>query len=111
MGFPTANLDPHNEVMPPDGVYAVRVLLGNERLGGVANIGVRPTFTSPDVKRQLEVYVFDFDREVYSEDLEVCFLKKLRDEKRFDSPDALKAQIAADLKAARAILRATADAV
>jgi len=108
LGYPTANLNPHNEAMPPDGIYAVRVLLGNEQLGGVANIGVRPTFDDRAHRRILEVHIFDFDSEIYGQDLEVCFLKKLRDEKKFDPPDALKAQIAADLKTARRILGSTA---
>jgi len=107
LGFPTANLNPHNEVIPPDGIYAVRVFMGPEQFGGVVNIGVRPTFAGRERKRQLEVHIFDFDREIYGQDLDVCFLKKLRDEQKFDSADALKAQIAADLQTARAIIAST----
>jgi riboflavin kinase/FMN adenylyltransferase len=105
LGYPTANLNPHNEVMPPDGIYAVRVLLGNGQLGGVANIGVRPTFGDSTHRRILEVHIFDFDREIYGQDLEVFFLQKLRDEKKFDSADALTTQIAADKQTAREIIK------
>jgi riboflavin kinase/FMN adenylyltransferase len=104
LGYPTANLDPHNELLPPDGVYAVRVVIGNEKLGGVVNIGVRPTFADRDRTRRLEVHIFDFNREVYGQDLEVLFLQRLRDEKKFDSTEALRAQIADDEQAARKIL-------
>ena len=104
LGYPTANLDPHNEIMPPDGVYAVHVLIGNEKLGGVVNIGVRPTFTARDHRRVLEVHLFEFQRDIYGEDLEVVFLRKLREEKKFESADALRKQIALDERAAREIV-------
>ena len=105
LGYPTANLNPHNEIMPPDGVYAARVLIAREQFGGVANIGVRPTFADRDRKRVLEVHIFDFDRKIYGQDLEVLFLQKLRDERKFDSVNALKAQIAADEQTAREIIK------
>ena len=104
LGYPTANLNPHNEVLPPNGVYAVRVLVKNEKLGGVVNIGVRPTFAEGEHKRVLEAHIFDFDRDLYGQEVEVVFLKKLREEKKFDSVDALKQQIAADVQAAREIV-------
>ncbi|HUI07127.1 MAG TPA: bifunctional riboflavin kinase/FAD synthetase [Verrucomicrobiae bacterium] len=101
LGFPTANLNPHNEVLPPDGVYAVRAAIDKETHGAVANVGVRPTFPGRPPQRILEVHILDFDRAIYGRDVEVLFLQKLRDEKRFDTPDALKVQIAADVQAAR----------
>jgi riboflavin kinase/FMN adenylyltransferase len=104
LGFPTANLNPHNEVLPPDGVYVARAVIGQETLGGVVNIGVRPTFKDRWPRRILEIHILGFDREVYGRDVEVQFLQKLRDEKKFDSADALKAQIAADIQAARKLL-------
>jgi riboflavin kinase/FMN adenylyltransferase len=104
LGFPTANLNPHNEVLPPDGVYAVRALVGQGTFGGVANIGVRPTFQDRPAQRILEVHLFDFDREIYGRDIEAQFLQKLRDEKKFDSVDTLKAQIAEDVRIARKLL-------
>jgi riboflavin kinase / FMN adenylyltransferase len=107
LGYPTANLNPHNETMPTDGVYAVRVLTAKEKFGGIANIGVRPTFAGRSAKRRLEVHIFDFDREIYGQNLEVCFLKKLRDEKKFDSAEPLRKQIAADGQSARQIIQST----
>jgi riboflavin kinase/FMN adenylyltransferase len=104
LGFPTANLNPHNEVLPPDGVYAVHAVLDQETFPGVVNIGVRPTFKERPPQRILEVHILDFDREIYGRDLEVLFLHKLRDEKKFDSIVALKTQIAADVQAARKLL-------
>jgi riboflavin kinase/FMN adenylyltransferase len=103
LGFPTANLDTHDEVLPPDGVYAVRVIIGAERLGGVVNIGVRPTFVGAQPRRVLEVHILDFARDLYAQDIEVCFLSKLRDEQKFVSVDALRTQIAADIEAARKV--------
>lgn len=104
LGFPTANLNPHDEVLPPDGVYAVRVNIAAESLGGVVNIGVRPTFAGAQPHRVLEVHILDFARELYGQNIEVLFLSKLRDEQKFASVDALKAQIAADVQAARELL-------
>ena len=104
LGFPTANLNPHNEVLPPDGVYAARAVIDGKTHGSVVNIGVRPTFKGPPPQRTLEVHLLDFDRAIYGEPVEVLFLQKLRDEKKFDSADALKAQIAADVQSARKLL-------
>ena len=104
LGFPTANLNPHDETLPPDGVYAVGVVIGAEQFGGVVNIGVRPTFAGTKPRRILEVHVLDLARDLYAKDVEVVFLSKLRDEQKFGSVDALKAQITADIQAARKIL-------
>lgn len=103
LGFPTANLDPHNEALPPNGVYAVRVAFGVERFGGVVNIGIRPTFEG-ERQRVLEVHIFEFMREIYGMDIEVEFVKKLRDERKFESAAELKTQIAADVGVARQLL-------
>jgi riboflavin kinase/FMN adenylyltransferase len=104
LGFPTANLNPHNEVLPPDGVYAVRVAIGAERFGGVVNIGVRPTFAGAQPQRVLEVHILDFARELYGQNVEVLFLSRLRDEQKFSSAESLTAQIATDIHAARKVL-------
>jgi riboflavin kinase/FMN adenylyltransferase len=105
VGYPTANLDPSNEVVPPSGVYAARVRLGRRVLGGVLNIGFRPTFEDPDeVSRAIEVHVFDFEGELYGRELEVIFLKKLREEIRFESVETLREQIRHDEREARRIL-------
>jgi riboflavin kinase/FMN adenylyltransferase len=101
LGFPTANLNAHNEVLPPDGVYAVRAAIGAEQFGGVVNIGVRPTFAGAEPRRVLEVHILDFACDLYGQDIEVLFLSKLRDEQKFESVGALKAQIMADIRKAR----------
>jgi len=100
IGFPTANIFLHRRSTPLCGVYAVK-LHGVERFGlpGVANIGLRPTVCGR--RRMLEVHLFDFNRSIYGVHVEVEFFRKLRDEKKFDSLDALKHQIALDALAAR----------
>lgn len=100
LGFPTANLAAHNEQFPPDGVYAVRVRLGEQFLPGVANIGSRPTVnTSGD--RILEVHLPGFSGDLYGQDIEAEFLRFLRPEKKFPDLEALRGQIARDLKSVR----------
>jgi riboflavin kinase/FMN adenylyltransferase len=107
LGFPTANLNSHDEALPPDGVYVVRVNMQGERLGGLVNIGVRPTFADAKPGRILEVHILDLSRELYGQSIEVIFLSKLRDEQKFASTEALQAQIGADVRAARRILTST----
>ena len=103
IGFPTANLSAHNERFPPDGVYAVRVLIDSQSLDGVANVGVRPTVGNA-LDRVLEVHIFDFSEDRYGHDLEVKFERFLRPEKKFSSIEELRAQIARDAEIAREIL-------
>jgi len=102
IGFPTANIDLHRRVSPLRGVYAVKVygLGDDEVLTGVANIGTRPTVEG-DTRYLLEVHLFDFDRQIYGEHLQVEFHQHLRDEQRFDSFGELKTQILRDCEAAR----------
>jgi riboflavin kinase / FMN adenylyltransferase len=104
LGFPTANLSPSNEVLPPNGVYAARALVGQEPFAGVVNIGTRPTFGGRDRRSFVELHIFDLARNLYGHELEVSFIQKLRDERKFDSADALKRQIGADITEARSIL-------
>ena len=101
IGFPTANLSAHSEQFPPNGVYFAEGWIEGVRHHGVINLGVRPTVARGQPQRTLEIHLLDFDRDIYGEDVEVRFLKFLRPEKKFDSVDALKAQIAADVKQAR----------
>lgn len=99
IGYPTANLSVHNEQLPPSGVYAVKVSRdsGNGvQYIGLANLGCRPTVEEAQTQRLLEVFLLDFDREIYGEDLEVTFVEFLRKERKFDSLDDLKAQIEID---------------
>jgi riboflavin kinase/FMN adenylyltransferase len=102
LGFPTANIQMKHRKPALAGVFAVSVEgLGDEPVAGVANIGVRPSVTSAG-KPTLEVNLFDWNRDCYDAHLRVHFLKKLRDETKFASLDALKAQIAKDADDARA---------
>ncbi len=101
IGSPTANIALKRVKSPLHGVYAVRVTGGGlSDAPGVANVGVRPT-VNDGMLANLEVYLFDFDGDLYGERLDVEFLTKLRDEKKFESLDALKAAIAVDQQAAR----------
>lgn len=103
IGFPTANLNLHRRFSPLRGVYAVIVHgLGPDPQPGVANVGTRPTVNGQDCR--LEVHLFDFNEVLYGRHIQVEFRFKLRDEKRFDSFDALKQQIQLDSAAARAYL-------
>ena len=100
MGFPTANLVPDcaTQLLPAPGVYAVRV--GTH--GGMMNIGTRPTFDGH--QQTLEVNIFDFDDDLYGREISVSFVQRLRDEKYFDSPEALIHQLRIDSQQAKHIL-------
>jgi len=101
IGVPTANIYLHRRQVPLAGVYVVEVFgPRDEPLAGVANIGTRPTVDG--TRSLLEVHIFDFDRDIYGEYVEVEFLHKLRDEQRFDSFDALIDRIRRDITEARA---------
>jgi riboflavin kinase/FMN adenylyltransferase len=102
LGFPTLNVATDNEILPADGVYVARARLGAAagHLAGVANVGLRPTI-GHDVAPVVEAHLLDFDRDCYGEPVEVEFLARLREERRFGSLEALKAQIARDVAAAR----------
>jgi riboflavin kinase/FMN adenylyltransferase len=100
IGFPTANLKPHNRVIPKYGVYATATLVDGYWRKSITNIGVRPTFeTSPEPS--IETYIFDFDGELYGDVLRVRFLHRIRDEKKFSGIDELKGQIERDTLTAR----------
>ncbi|MGC8966867.1 MAG: riboflavin biosynthesis protein RibF [Thermus sp.] len=100
LGFPTANLAVHPLKVLPPGVFAVEAEGAFGRYKGVANVGARPTFGGEE--RRLEVHLLGFAGELYGEEVRVRFLKRLREEGRFPSLEALKAQIARDVEAARA---------
>ena len=100
IGFPTANIETDGFQLPPDGVYAVRVRIGDKTFRGIANLGVRPT-VSYDAKRVLEVHLFDFDGDLYGIEVEIEFLRFVREERKFGSVEELQAQIARDVAAVR----------
>jgi len=104
LGFPTANLSAHNEQFPPNGVYAVTALWRGCSLKGVVNLGVRPTIHCATGERLLELHLFDFDQEIYGDDIEVTFRRHLRPEQKFPTLEALKAQITLDAEQARRAL-------
>lgn len=107
IGFPTANLDLGSYLRPHYGIYAVTGRLPDGKvLQGAANIGVRPTFDPP--KELLEPYFFDFSGDLYGQEIEVAFHHFLRPEAKFDSLEALKAQMAEDCERARKLLSAAA---
>lgn len=101
LGFPTANLSAHSEQFPPNGVYAAEANLRGEVLRGVVNLGYRPTVAAAKPERLLELHLFDLDRDLYGEDVEVRFVRYLRPERKFENLDALKQQIARDAAQAR----------
>lgn len=106
LGFPTANLAVEGQLYPGPGIYAVRAGLAEEGrmvwYDGVASLGRRPTFGGETML--LEVYVFDFDRDLYGRRLRVAFAERIRKEKKFDRIESLKSQMAADCRRARQIL-------
>lgn len=106
IGFPTANLQPLNpdKLIPANGVYAVIAELSGEKLGGMMNIGVRPTFAGR--ARTLEVHLLDFDRNIYGQRLDLHFIARLREEKKFDAIPDLIAQLRADREASLRVVQA-----
>jgi len=104
LDFPTANIPLVDRVLAVNGVFAVvAVLESGERVKGVANIGNRPTVDGKE--QRLEVHLFDFDRDIYGQNLSVELHSKIRDEKKFNSLDELKTQIAQDAAQAIAFLQ------
>lgn len=103
LGYPTANMKLHRPVVPMSGIFAVRVMgLSGKPLDAVASLGSRPMFDGDDVL--LEVFIFDFDQEIYGHCIGVEFVKKLRDEEKFASIEALKVQMAQDVEQAKGCL-------
>jgi riboflavin kinase/FMN adenylyltransferase len=104
LGYPTINvgLESQRKLLPPRGVYAVRVQTPRGVLGGMLNLGPRPTFGEHDVT--LEAHLFDVDADFYGMRVRIDFLRRLRDTRRFEGSDALVAQLRSDEAAARAVL-------
>ena len=105
LGFPTANIHLHRHASPIKGIFIVDVFgLDDEPIQGVASIGTRPTVN--ETKALLEVFLLDFDQDIYGRHIQVSFLKKLRDEVKFDSLDELIKQIQLDVEQAQAYFAA-----
>jgi riboflavin kinase/FMN adenylyltransferase len=103
LGFPTANILPDKELLPPHGVYAIHALLEGNLRHGILNIGFNPTFAGQ--MRSVEVHIFDFNENIYGKTLDLLFIERLREEIRFESPEKLIAQINRDIARAREILQ------
>ncbi len=109
LGFPTANLEPENELIPGRAVYATTVrlfedgVLADEVHAAVTNVGTRPTFVEGRVLA--ETHLIDFDADLYGRRIALAFHQHIRAEERFSGPDALKRQIALDVETARELLR------
>jgi riboflavin kinase / FMN adenylyltransferase len=103
LGFPTANLDTQEELLPAAGVYAVKVRVGAAFFDGACNIGTNPTFQND--RLSLEVFLLDFEGDLYGEEVSLYFLDRLRGEQRFPDLETLKAAIAADVERCRNILK------
>jgi riboflavin kinase/FMN adenylyltransferase len=102
IGFPTANLCTDNELIPPHGVYATTAIIDGIVRPSITNIGTRPTVDTSG-KTTIETHIFDFDRDLYGMRVRLAFVQRLRDERAFESLDALKSQIAADCSRARVL--------
>ncbi|MPW37764.1 MULTISPECIES: bifunctional riboflavin kinase/FAD synthetase [Vibrio] len=109
IGFPTANIPLKRTVSPVSGVYVVEANIDGKMVGGVANVGQRPTVNG--VRQQLEVHFFELAKDLYGKQLEVCLLHKLREEVKFPSFEALKTQIELDAEAARVWLQQHREAL
>lgn len=105
LGFPTVNLRITRLILPPDGVYAVRVRVHGQDWPGVANLGFNPTFGQHE--RSLEAHLFDFGGDLYGQRVEIDFVQRLRGEQKFANPQALAQQIAHDVETARQVLGRT----
>lgn len=103
LGFPTANLQVNGMVVPPNGVYAARARVGERWFRAVLNIGVRPTLSSTAPELRLEAHLLGFNEEIYGKEMEITFVERLRDEKKFPSLDELMAQIASDILCAERV--------
>jgi riboflavin kinase/FMN adenylyltransferase len=101
LGFPTANLDSTGILVPPAGVYAAEAHWSNLQRRAAVNIGHRPTVYSAAGGLTVEAHLLDFDGDLYGQEIELTFLKKLRDEQKFPSAAALQEQIAKDVAAAK----------
>lgn len=101
VGYPTANIEPEEYlILPKRGVYLTKTLLDGKFYYSITNIGYKPTFEE-DEKITVETHIIDFEKDIYGKIIEVFFLLKIRDEKKFNNVDELKTQIKADMKMAR----------
>lgn len=105
LGVPTANIDPHHEVIPPAGIYAARIFISGRRYGGVCYIGTRPTIYAKNKAIHIEVHIFGFHKDIYGEFLEIQFVKLIRPDKKFSSLEGLAVQMKKDILSCHRILK------
>lgn len=103
LGFPTANINPHHEIVPAPGVYAVKIFFSKKIYYGACYIGTRPTISPSNRKIRIEVHIFDFRKNIYGKTLEIQFLKLIRNDIRFATFSDLSSQIRKDVAACRKI--------
>lgn len=101
LGYPTANIRPHHEVIAPDGVYAARVVIGRRLVSGIAYIGTKPTFHRRPRSRSIEVFIFRSGQRLYGRSIEIRFLRRIRPDRKFPTRAALIAQIQKDVACAK----------
>ena len=102
LGFPTANIAPRTEVLPLDGIYATFLQAGEQQWPSVTNVGVNPTFGGGP--RTIESYIFDFAGDLYEESVKLFFVKRIREERKFPTPETLVEQMKKDVLSAKEIL-------
>lgn len=107
LGFPTANISAHHEIIPSRGIYAVRINFCARNYEGICYIGTRPTLCSGDKTVHIEAHIFDFHKNIYGQLIEVQFVKWIRSDKKFYSAKELSYQIQKDIISCRKILAKT----
>ncbi|WP_282036133.1 bifunctional riboflavin kinase/FAD synthetase [Saccharicrinis aurantiacus] len=105
IGFPTANIEPNDshKIIPQTGVYACRLLVKGNKYDGMLNVGIKPTVSSK-TKQTIEVHIFNFSDDIYSEEVVIEFVDRVRNEQKFESVDALKAQLKIDEQTVKKLL-------
>lgn len=105
LGFPTANIEAAQDIVLPEGVYAALVVFGSKIFKGVASIGWKPSFKNKQDKISIEVHIFNFNKTIYGEEIELMFIRKIRDQRKFVSSDQLVSQMRKDKMKAKEFLR------
>lgn len=105
LGFPTANINPHHEIIPSSGIYAVEIIFGARVYDGICYIGARPTISGVDRSIHIEVHIFNFHKNIYGRTLEIQFVQMIRPDQKFACIRDLSFQIQKDIIACRKILR------
>jgi len=104
LGFPTANINPHHEVIPPAGVYAAQIVFSKKKYNGVCYIGKRPTLRLENKALRVEAHLFNFHKNIYGRALEIQFIKLIRQDQKFASLKELAFQVKKDIHSCRKII-------